>query len=88
MDESDKDPELTDGDDTPEKSTPEHSDEPVSMYPLIPDGEESEIEYGDIGFREEEIGLSPDKGPGEFQYQYFMKRMDKKSCSIKKLFLI
>ena len=31
MDESDKDPELTDGDDTPEKSITEYSDEPVSM---------------------------------------------------------
>jgi len=63
MDESDKDPELTDGNDTPEKSIPEHSDEPVSMYPLIPDGEESEIEYGDIGFREEEA-------PNTFQDPY------------------
>ena len=63
MDESDKDPELTDGDDTPEKSIPEYSDEPVSMYPLIPDGEENEIEYGDIGFREEEA-------PSTFQDPY------------------
>ena len=63
MDESDKDPELTDEDDTPEKSIPEHSDEPVSMYPLIPDGEENEIEYGDIGFREEEA-------PNTFQDPY------------------
>ena len=63
MDESDKGPELTDGNDTPEKSLPEHSDEPVSMYPLIPDGEESEIEYGDIGFREEEA-------PNTFQDPY------------------
>ncbi len=54
MGDSDKDSELTDGGDSLGESISEHSDEPLSMYPSIPDGEESQIDYSDIGFREEE----------------------------------
>ena len=54
MGDSDKDSELTDGGDSLGESISEHSGELLSMYPSIPDGEESQIDYSDIGFREEE----------------------------------
>ena len=58
MGDFDKDSELTGGNDSPMESISEPSDESQSMYPSIPDGEQSEIEYSDIGFREVEAPTS------------------------------